>query len=712
MSEDIFYQIIASSLNLNFANIKNVCELLDAGSSIPFIARYRKEASGSMDEVVITTIQTMLQQLRDLEKRRAFILESIEATGNMTDELRDTINKATKIEELEDLYLPYKPKKKTRASVAREKGLEPLAKIIMSQNSNVDVNNIAQRYINEEKGVLDTAEAISGASDIIAEWINEHAYTRSRIRKLFENEAHISAKVIKDKEEDGILYKQYFQYDEAIKRAPSHRILAVFRGENDKFLRVSVEPDKDKSIEIINKIFVKNDSSSAEVVAAAVKDAYTRLIETSIETETRNSMKERADKAAIEVFGDNLRQLLMAPPLSNKNVLAIDPGFRTGCKVTVLDKTGQLLTNVTIYPHPPVSNIKYAINKITNLVEAYQVDAIAIGNGTAGRETENFIKRIHFNRDVIAVVVNENGASIYSASAVAREEFPDYDITVRGSVSIGRRLIDPMAELVKIDPKSIGVGQYQHDVNQVELQKSLVRVVESCVNSVGVDVNTASKQLLTYVSGIGPALAQNIIDYRNDNGNFSSRKDLKKVKRFGDKAFEQSAGFLRIRDGVNPLDNSAVHPESYHIAEEMAADMNCKVSELISNDTIISKIDLTKYVSGNVGLPTLNDIVSELSKPGRDPRCLFDNFEFDQNVKAIEDIQEGMVLPGIVTNITSFGAFVDIGVHQDGLVHISQIADKYVSDPTTVVKLNQKVTVKVINIDVARKRISLSMKNI
>jgi protein Tex len=712
MSEDIFYQIIASSLNLNFANIKNVCELLDAGSSIPFIARYRKEASGSMDEVVITTIQTMLQQLRDLEKRRAFILESIEATGNMTDELRDTINKATKIEELEDLYLPYKPKKKTRASVAREKGLEPLAKIIMSQNSNVDVNNIAQRYINEEKGVLDTAEAISGASDIIAEWINEHAYTRSRIRKLFENEAHISAKVIKDKEEDGILYKQYFQYDEAIKRAPSHRILAVFRGENDKFLRVSVEPDKDKSIEIINKIFVKNDSSSAEVVAAAVKDAYTRLIETSIETETRNSMKERADKAAIEVFGDNLRQLLMAPPLSNKNVLAIDPGFRTGCKVTVLDKTGQLLTNVTIYPHPPVSNIKYAINKITNLVEAYQVDAIAIGNGTAGRETENFIKRIHFNRDVIAVVVNENGASIYSASAVAREEFPDYDITVRGSVSIGRRLIDPMAELVKIDPKSIGVGQYQHDVNQVELQKCLVRVVESCVNSVGVDVNTASKQLLTYVSGIGPALAQNIIDYRNDNGNFSSRKDLKKVKRFGDKAFEQSAGFLRIRDGVNPLDNSAVHPESYHIAEEMAADMNCKVSELISNDTIISKIDLTKYVSGNVGLPTLNDIVSELSKPGRDPRCLFDNFEFDQNVKAIEDIQEGMVLPGIVTNITSFGAFVDIGVHQDGLVHISQIADKYVSDPTTVVKLNQKVTVKVINIDVARKRISLSMKNI
>ncbi|MDD3152492.1 MAG: helix-hairpin-helix domain-containing protein, partial [Bacteroidales bacterium] len=529
---------------------------------------------------------------------------------------------------------------------------------------------------------------------------------------LFENEAHISAKVIKDKEEDGILYKQYFQYDEAIKRAPSHRILAVFRGENDKFLRVSVEPDKDKSIEIINKIFVKNDSSSAEVVAAAVKDAYTRLIETSIETETRNSMKERADKAAIEVFGDNLRQLLMAPPLSNKNVLAIDPGFRTGCKVTVLDKTGQLLTNVTIYPHPPVSNIKDAINKITNLVEAYQVDAIAIGNGTAGRETENFIKRIHFNRDVIVVVVNENGASIYSASAVAREEFPDYDITVRGSVSIGRRLIDPMAELVKIDPKSIGVGQYQHDVNQVDLQKCLVRVVESCVNSVGVDVNTASKQLLTYVSGIGPALAQNIIDYRNDNGNFSSRKDLKKVKRFGDKAFEQSAGFLRIRDGVNPLDNSAVHPESYHIAEEMAADMNCKVSELISNDTIISKIDLTKYVSGNVGLPTLNDIVSELSKPGRDPRCLFDNFEFDQNVKAIEDIQEGMVLPGIVTNITSFGAFVDIGVHQDGLVHISQIADKYVSDPTTVVKLNQKVTVKVINIDVARKRISLSMKNI
>ncbi|MDR2084238.1 MAG: RNA-binding transcriptional accessory protein [Bacteroidales bacterium] len=711
MTEEVFYQKIASQLNLNFIQVKNTIELLESGNTIPFIARYRKEATGSLSEVIIASINNLLSKFKEIEKRREYILQTILELDQLTDELKQQIENVETLEELEDLYLPYKPKRRTRATIAREKGLEGLAKIIMAQNYN-DIEAIAEKFLNEEKEVFLVEEAIVGASDIIAEWVNENAYVRSRIRKLFENEAYILSKIINSKEEEGSLYKQYFDYKELAKKAPSHRILAVFRGENEKFLRVNITPDKDKAIMILEKFFVKNDSQAAEIVTSAIKDSYSRLMEPSIETEIRATLKEKADKAAIEVFSDNLRQLLMTPPLYNKNVLAIDPGFRTGCKVTILDKTGKLLNNVTIYPHPPENKVKDAINKLTYLVEAYKIDAIAIGNGTAGRETENFIKRIHFNRDIIAVMVNESGASIYSASAIAREEFPDYDLTVRGSVSIGRRLIDPLAELVKIDPKSIGVGQYQHDVNQTKLQESLNQVVESCVNSVGVDVNTASKQLLTYVSGLGPVLAQNIIDYRNQNSNFSSREELKKVARYGNKAFEQSAGFLRIRNGKNSLDNSAVHPESYPIVEKMALDLESDIKELIGNKKLLEKINLNKYITKDVGLPTLNDIINELAKPGRDPRNEFEIFEFDKNINSIQDVREGMVLPGIITNITSFGAFVDIGVHQDGLVHISQIADKYISDPSEYVKLNQKVMVKVLEVDVDRKRISLSMKNI
>ena len=575
-----------------------------------------------------------------------------------------------------------------------------------------DIKALAAKYIDEEKGVTSVEDAIAGASDIIAEWVNEHTYTRSRIRHLFETQAHITSKVVNSKKEEGALYSPYFDYDEPIKKVPSHRVLAVFRGENEKVLRVSVAPDSEQALEIINKIFIKNATESAKIIEKAIKDSYKRLLEPSIENEIRNMVKEKADKAAISVFADNLRQLLMAPPLIGKNVLAIDPGFRTGCKITILDKTGKLLNNITIYPHPPEDKVKDAINKLTYLVEAYKIDAIAIGNGTAGRETENFIKRIHFNRDVIAVMVNESGASIYSASAIAREEFPDYDLTVRGSVSIGRRLIDPLAELVKIDPKSIGVGQYQHDVNQKELQKSLEQVVQSCVNSVGIDINTASEQLLTYVSGISPLIAKNIISRRDNLGPFKSRYHLSLVRCVGTKTYEQAAGFLRVRNSENPLDNTAVHPEAYHIVQKMADNMKCTIKKLINNKKAIESIKLADYVEEGFGLPTLTDIKNELLKPGRDPRCEFEIFEFDSNIHSIEDLKEGMILPGIITNITSFGAFVDIGIHDNGLVHISQLADKFVSDPSTVVKLNQKVRVKVLDVDLRKSRISLSMKNI
>ncbi|MBR6491281.1 MAG: RNA-binding transcriptional accessory protein, partial [Bacteroidales bacterium] len=678
MTDEVIFQRIAKELGINFVQVSNTCRLLDNGDTIPFIARYRKEATGSLDEVTIESIRDMRQKMLDVEKRRTFILNTLEEEGAITDELRLKIENAETLVELEDLYLPYKPKRKTRASIAKEKGLEPLADIILRQQ-NIDVKAKAEQFVNEEKGVLSADDAIHGASDIIAERINKDAYTRSKIRNLFNKKAHIVAKVANGMEDEGNTYSQYFDYDELLTKAPSHRILAVFRGENEKILKLKIRPDEAEAISILDRIYVRGNNESSEIVRKSAEDSYDRLLAPSIETEIRAVAKEKADKTAIAVFADNLRQLLMAPPLHGKNVLAIDPGFRTGCKVTVLNKNGKLLHNDTIYPHPPEPKIPESINKILNMVEMYDIDAIAIGNGTAGRETENFIKRIRFPKDIVAVMVNESGASVYSASKIARDEFPEYDVTVRGSVSIGRRLIDPLAELVKIDPKSIGVGQYQHDVNQTELQKCLQSVVDSCVNAVGVDVNTASKELLVHISGLGPVLAQNIIDYRNENGDFKLRSDLKKVKRFGDKAFEQSAGFLRISGGANPLDNSAVHPESYHIVEEMASDLGCDVSELISNKELINKIEINKYVTDTTGLPTLNDIKSELEKPGRDPRCTFDMFEFDKNVKTIDDVKPGMILPGIITNITSFGAFVDIGIHEDGLVHISQMADRYVS---------------------------------
>ena len=709
MTDEVIFHRIAKELGINFVQVSNTCRLLDNGDTIPFIARYRKEATGSLDEVTIESIRDMRQKMLDIEKRRTFILNTLEEENVINDELRLKIENAETLVELEDLYLPYKPKRKTRASIAKEKGLEPLADIILRQQ-NIDVKAKAEQFVNEEKGVLSADDAIHGASDIIAERINEDAYTRSKIRNLFNKKAHIVAKVAKGMEDEGNTYSQYFDYDELLTKAPSHRILAVFRGENEKILKLKIRPDEAEAISILDRIYVRGNNESSEIVRKSAEDSYDRLLAPSIETEIRAVAKEKADKTAIAVFADNLRQLLMAPPLHGKNVLAIDPGFRTGCKVTVLNKNGKLLHNDTIYPHPPEPKIPESINKILNMVEMYDIDAIAIGNGTAGRETENFIKRIRFPKDIVAVMVNESGASVYSASKIARDEFPEYDVTVRGSVSIGRRLIDPLAELVKIDPKSIGVGQYQHDVNQTELQKCLQSVVDSCVNAVGVDVNTASKELLVHISGLGPVLAQNIIDYRNENGDFKLRSDLKKVKRFGDKAFEQSAGFLRISGGANPLDNSAVHPESYHIVEEMASDLGCDVSELISNKELINKIEINKYVTDTTGLPTLNDIKSELEKPGRDPRCTFDMFEFDKNVKTIDDVKPGMILPGIITNITSFGAFVDIGIHEDGLVHISQIADRYISDPNKIVKLNQKVMVKVLEVDTKRKRISLSMK--
>lgn len=709
MTDEVIFHRIAKELGINFVQVSNTCRLLDNGDTIPFIARYRKEATGSLDEVTIESIRDMRQKMLDIEKRRTFILNTLEEENVITDELRLKIENAETLVELEDLYLPYKPKRKTRASIAKEKGLEPLADIILRQQ-NIDVKSKAEQFVSEEKGVVSAEDAIHGASDIIAERINEDAYTRSKIRNLFNKKAHIVAKVAKGMEDEGNTYRQYFDYDELLTKAPSHRILAVFRGENEKILKLKIRPDEAEAMSILDRIYVRGNNESSEIVRRSAEDSYDRLLAPSIETEIRADAKEKADKTAIAVFADNLRQLLMAPPLHGKNVLAIDPGFRTGCKVTVLNKNGKLLHNDTIYPHPPEPKIPESINKILNMVEMYDIDAIAIGNGTAGRETENFIKRIRFPKDIVAVMVNESGASVYSASKIARDEFPEYDVTVRGSVSIGRRLIDPLAELVKIDPKSIGVGQYQHDVNQTELQKCLQSVVDSCVNAVGVDVNTASKELLVHISGLGPVLAQNIIDYRNENGDFKLRSDLKKVKRFGDKAFEQSAGFLRISGGANPLDNSAVHPESYHIVEEMASDLGCDVSELISNKELINKIDIKKYVTNTTGLPTLNDIKSELEKPGRDPRCTFDMFEFDKNVKTIDDVKPGMILPGIITNITSFGAFVDIGIHEDGLVHISQMADRYVSDPNKIVKLNQKVMVKVLEVDTKRKRISLSMK--
>jgi len=702
--------IISSELGVGKTSVFNTLTLLESGATIPFIARYRKEMTGSMDEVMIGKVRDRLHQLKELDSRRETILNSLREQEKLTPELEAVIMNAAAMAELEDIYLPFKPKRKTRASIAREKGLEPLAKIIMSQKYD-DPENRAERFIDKEKGVNSAEEAIRGAQDIIAEWVNEHVYGRKRIRQLFRNEALIISKVIKGKEEEGINYQTYYDYREMLSKAPSHRVLAMFRGENEGFLRVSVEVGDEKAQKILDGILLKSHNASAELVREAIKDSCKRLLLPSMETEARQWAKERSDSEAIRVFAENLRQLLLAPPLGQKNVLAIDPGFRTGCKLVCLGRQGELLHNETIYPHPPQNEVKEAVHKIKSLVNAYKIEAIAIGNGTAGRETERLIHSIPFEKELIALAVNESGASVYSASAIARREFPDFDVTVRGAISIGRRLMDPLAELVKIDPKSIGVGQYQHDVDQPALQKSLEETVMSCVNMVGVEVNTASEELLTYVSGVGQGLAKNIISYRNQNGPFKTRDQFRKVTRFGEKAFEQSAGFLRIRNAANPLDSSAVHPESYKVVDRMAKKLQCSVNELISSEELRSKLKLEEFTDEKTGLPTLQDILQELARPGRDPRQKFEMFEFSKDVHKIDDLRPGMKLPGIVTNITNFGAFVDIGVHQDGLVHVSQLADKFVKDPNEIVRLNQKVMVEVVNIDIQRKRIQLSMKS-
>ena len=701
---------IAEQLNLGTRQVEKTIELLEQGATVPFIARYRKEATGSLNEVQITAIRDLLLRLKELDKRREAILASVNEQGKLTPELEKQILAATNMTELEDLYLPYKPKRRTRATMAVERGLEPLANEIQKQYS-CHLDQLAEKYVNPEKGVNTIDDALAGARDIIAERVSENAQARNKVRNLFRRSAMLSSKVVKNKEEEGGKFESWFDWKENAMRAPSHRILALFRGEEEGVLRVHVMPESDDpAYETLERQFVSGRYDSSEQVRMAVRDGYKRLLAPSIETEFYNLLKEKADKEAIRVFAENLRQLLLAPPLGQKRILAIDPGFRTGCKTVCLDAQGQLLHNETIYPFTSVREDRAAIAKLEALVEAFHIEAIAIGNGTAGRETEEVVKRCHFKGKLIAVMVSENGASVYSASDVARREFPDYDVTVRGAVSIGRRLMDPLSELVKIDPKSIGVGQYQHDVNQKMLQESLEDVVVSCVNSVGVELNTASRELLSYVSGIGPALADKIVEYRNQEGPFESRSELKKVERLGDKAFEQCAGFLRVRESDNPLDRSAVHPERYALVERMAKDAGTTVEQLMASKELRQKIKIEKYVTADCGLPTLQDIMKELDKPGLDPRARFEVFEFDKNVTRLEDLKEGMILPGIVTNITAFGAFVDVGVHQDGLVHISQLANRRVADPNEVVHLHQHVKVKVIEVDLRRHRISLSMK--
>jgi uncharacterized protein len=703
---------IAEQLNLTHRQVEKTIELLESGATVPFIARYRKETTGSLNEVQIAAIRDLLGKYKELDKRRTSILQSIEEQNKLTPELEKQINAADTMTELEDLYLPYKPKRKTRATMAIEKGLEPLADKLLQQKS-IDIISLASQYINEEKGVATEDDALAGARDIIAERINEDTTARNRMRMLYKRTATLSAKVCKGKEEEGAKFSSWFDWEENMMKAPSHRILAMFRGENEGILRVKIQPEnEDEAIEQLERQFVKSNNEAATQIKMAVKDSFKRLLSSSMETEFYNILKEKADQEAIKVFSENLRQLLLASPLGQKRVLAIDPGFRTGCKVVCLNEQAELIHNETIYPFTSVREEHDSVKKLENLVEAFKIEAIAIGNGTAGRETEELVKRARFKTKVIAVMVSENGASVYSASDIARQEFPDYDVTVRGAVSIGRRLMDPLSELVKIDPKSIGVGQYQHDVNQTLLQESLNDVVVSCVNNVGVELNTASKELLSYVSGIGPMLAKKIVEHRNKNGAFNSRKELLKVERLGEKAFEQCAGFLRIRNAQNPLDRSAVHPERYALVEKMAEAVGASVEDLISSKELREKIDINKFVSKDCGLPTLQDIMKELDKPGLDPRTKFEVFEFDKNVSRIEDLYEGMVLPGIVTNITAFGAFVDVGVHQDGLVHVSQMADRYIKDPNEVVKLHQHVKVKVTEVDVKRNRISLSMRDI
>ena len=707
-----FSQMIAAELKLPAHRIANTLKLLQGGATIPFISRYRKEATGGLDEVQIGDIQTRYEKLCELSKRKETVLSTIEEQGKLAPELKARISACWNATELEDIYLPFKPKRKTRAEAARAKGLEPLALLLMMQKE----NNLAAKVRNFVKGeVKDEEDALKGARDILAEQISEDERSRNLMRNQFQRQALIQSKVVKGKEaeEASAKYRDYFDFCEPLKKCSSHRLLALRRGESEGVLKVTIFPeDEDMCNECLQRLFVRANNECAHQVEEALTDAYKRLLKPAIETEFAALSKEKADEEAIRVFAENLRQLLLAPPLGQKRVMGIDPGFRTGCKVVCLDAQGTLLHNEAIYPHPPKSEYAQAARKVVKLVEQYKIEAIAIGNGTASRETEQFVTSQRYDREVQVFVVSEDGASIYSASKTAREEFPDYDVTVRGAVSIGRRLMDPLAELVKIDAKSIGVGQYQHDVDQTKLKASLDQTVESCVNLVGVNVNTASKHLLTYVSGLGPTLAQNIVDYRTENGPFESRRQLLKVPRMGAKAYEQCAGFLRIPQAKNPLDNSAVHPESYPIVEQMAKDLNCTVADLIKDKELRSKIDLKKYVTDTIGLPTLTDILQELDKPGRDPRQKIQVFEFDKNVRTLDDLQEGMELPGIVTNITNFGCFVDIGIKENGLVHVSQLADRFVSNPADVVRIHQHVRVKVMSIDHERKRIQLTMKGL
>ena len=700
-------EIIAHALGIRTGQVSNTITLLDEGATVPFISRYRKERTGSLDEVQVLNIKEQHEKYAELGKRKETILKTIGEQGLLTPELKNRIENCFEAVELEDIYLPYKPKKRTRATIAREKGLEPLAKIMMKQLER-SLENRAASFLNDQVATVE--DALAGARDIVAEWISENEKARNIVRRGFEQDAFIYSKVINGKEEEAAKYRDYFDWKEPLKKCASHRLLAMRRGENEGFLRVSIEPDTDKILTHLNRFFVTGLNTCADHMELAVKDSLKRLIQPSIETEFAALSKEKADEEAIRVFAENIRQLLLAPPLGQKRVLAIDPGYRTGCKVVCLDEQGNLLHNETIYPHKPQEDFKMSAKKLTSMVEMYKIEAVAIGDGTASRETESFIKRLHFDRELRVYMVNEDGASVYSASSIARQEFPQYDVTVRGAVSIGRRLMDPLAELVKIDPKSIGVGQYQHDVDQKKLKNSLDSVVELSVNSVGVNLNTASKHLLTYISGLGLQLAENITVYRKENGPFASRDELKKVPRMGPVAFEQSAGFLRIPDAKNPLDNSAVHPESYKIVEKVAKDLKCGISDLVRNETLVNQIDWQKYVTEKTGLPTLNDIKNELLKPGRDPRKAIKVFEFAEGIYSITDLKEGMVLPGIVNNITNFGAFVDLGIKESGLIHISEMADQFISDPNTVVKLQQHLMVRVKEVDIARKRIQLSLK--
>jgi uncharacterized protein len=701
---------IAGELSIRVGQVSATAELLAQDATVPFIARYRKEATGSLDEVAITAIRDRLAQLEDLDKRRESILKSLEERELLTEELKAKILDAETMGVLEDLYLPFRPKRRTRATIAREKGLEPLATMIFSLDQGIDITKEASAFVDVEKGVTSHEEALAGARDIIAEWVNEDQAARAAVRSLYAQKALFATTVQAGKEAEGAKYRDYFSWEEPVAKVPSHRILAVFRGEKEGFLDLRLSPPEEEAVAILERMFVKGESAASQQVKEAVQDSYKRLLSLSMETETRGETRERADREAIKVFAENLRELLLAAPLGQKNVMAIDPGVRTGCKVACLDRQGKLLHTETIYPFDSERRRAAAEETIKTLCKSYGTEAVAIGNGTAGRETEAFIRALNLHGEIPLVMVNESGASVYSASEVARKEFPDLDVSIRGAVSIGRRLMDPLAELVKIDPKSIGVGQYQHDVNQQALKGSLDDVVVSCVNAVGVEVNTASEQLLTYVSGLGPQLARNIIALRDASGPFSAREELKKVPRLGPKAFEQAGGFLRIRDGKNPLDASAVHPEAYPIVESMAKDLGCEVKDLLSDEGLRKRIDLNRYLTDTVGLPTLTDILQELAKPGRDPRQQFESVGFAEGIMKIGDLQPGMNLSGVITNVTAFGAFVDIGVHQDGLVHVSELANGFVKDPHAVVKVNQRVKVRVLAVDLERNRISLSMR--